>query len=127
MKKIKTITTANGVSLLLFSCGNNSKNNSSELTGIKIGTQTWATKNLDVSSFSNGETVHEARTDAEWQKAWEEGMPAWCYYKNDPANGTKYGRLYNFYAVNDPRGLAPVGWHIPSDFSSFGVFQIIYE
>ena len=42
-------------------------------------------------------------------------QPAWCYYNNDPAYGRTYGRLYNWYAVNDPRGLAPQGWHIPSD------------
>ena len=40
---------------------------------------------------------------------------AWCYYNNDPAMGAIYGKLYNWYAVNDPRGLASVGWHIPSD------------
>ena len=40
---------------------------------------------------------------------------AWCYFNNDPANGTVYGKLYNWYAVNDPRGLAPFGWHIPSN------------
>ena len=40
---------------------------------------------------------------------------AWCYYDNDSSNGTKYGKLYNWYAVNDPRGLAPNGYHIPSD------------
>ena len=40
---------------------------------------------------------------------------AWCYYENNAANGTKYGKLYNWYAVNDARGLAPAGWHIPID------------
>lgn len=40
---------------------------------------------------------------------------AWCYYANDTANGTIYGKLYNWYAVNDTRGLAPNGWHIPTD------------
>ena len=39
---------------------------------------------------------------------------AWCYYNNDPANGEVYGLLYNWYAVNDPRGLAPWTWHIPT-------------
>ena len=39
---------------------------------------------------------------------------AWCYYNNDPANGPIYGKLYNWYAVNDPRGLVPIGWHMPS-------------
>ena len=41
--------------------------------------------------------------------------PAWCYYDNDPGNGKKYGKLYNWYAVNDSRGLAPDGYHIPND------------
>ena len=40
---------------------------------------------------------------------------AWCYYGNKTANGTKYGKLYNWYAVCDPRGLAPNGYHIPTD------------
>ena len=54
-------------------------------------------------------------TDEEWEKAGKNKQPAWCYYNNDPANGAKYGKLYNWYAVNDPRGLAPKGWHVPSD------------
>lgn len=115
MEKTKTIIPVM-ISLLLFSCGNNSSNKSnSELPVIKIGTQTWAAKNLDVSSFRNGDAIPEAKTDAEWTAAGEDGKPAYCYYENDPAYGAKYGKLYNWYAVNDSRGLAPKGWHIPSD------------
>ena len=40
---------------------------------------------------------------------------AWCYYENETAKGTTYGKLYNWFAVNDARGLAPKGYHIPSD------------
>jgi uncharacterized protein (TIGR02145 family) len=40
---------------------------------------------------------------------------AWCYYENDTANGPIYGKLYNWYAINDSRGLAPTGWHIATD------------
>jgi uncharacterized protein (TIGR02145 family) len=47
------------------------------------------------------------------------GKPAWCYYDNDPANGSKYGKLYNWYAINDSRGIAPKGWHVPSDTEWF--------
>jgi len=82
---------------------------------VTIGTQVWMTKNLNVSTFRNGDAIPEAKTDEEWKKAGQNKQPAWCYYDNDPTNGVKYGKLYNWYAVNDPRGLAPVGYHIPSD------------
>ena len=85
--------------------------NTNEVT---IGTQVWMAENLNVSTFRNGDPIPEAKTDKEWEKAGEEGKPAWCYYNNDPANGDKYGKLYNGYAVNDPRGLAPEGLHMPS-------------
>lgn len=82
---------------------------------VTIGTQVWMTKNLDVATFRNGDPIPEAKTWEEWEKAGENKQPAWCYYNNDPANGAKYGKLYNWYAVNDSRGLAPEGWHVPSD------------
>ena len=82
---------------------------------IKIGTQTWSTKNLDVSKFRNGEAIPLAKTNAEWELAGQNQQPAWCYYENKGENGTKYGKLYNWFAVMDARGLAPNGYHIPSD------------
>ena len=82
---------------------------------VTIGNQVWMTKNLDVATFRNGDPIPEAKSNEEWEKAGENKQPAWCYYDNDPANGEKYGKLYNWYAVNDKRGLTPVGYHIPSD------------
>ena len=82
---------------------------------IKIGTQTWTTKNLDVSKFRNGEAIPLAITNAEWELAGQNQQPTWCYYENKGENGTTYGKLYNWYAVNDARGLAPSGYHIPTD------------
>lgn len=82
---------------------------------VTIGKQVWMTKNLDVATFRNGAPIPQAKTNEEWKKAGENKQPAWCYFDNDPANGAKYGKLYNWYAVNDKRGLAPVGYHIPSD------------
>jgi uncharacterized protein (TIGR02145 family) len=82
---------------------------------VTIGTQVWTSTNLDVSTFRNGDPIPQAKTDAEWKGAGENKQPAWCYYDNDPSNGTKYGKLYNWYSVNDPRGLAPKGYHIPTD------------
>ncbi len=80
-----------------------------------IGTQTWMSENLNVSTFKNGDRITEVKTAEEWKKAFEYGLSAWCYYNNDLNNGKKYGKLYNWHAINDPRGLAPAGWHIPTD------------
>jgi uncharacterized protein (TIGR02145 family) len=82
---------------------------------VKIGTQTWMSANLNVDKFRNGDVIPEAKSIVEWEMAGEEGRPVWCYYENKKKNGKKYGKLYNFYAVNDPRGLAPEGWHVPSE------------
>jgi uncharacterized protein (TIGR02145 family) len=82
---------------------------------VKIGEQVWMAENLDVDKFRNGDPIPHIKTSEEWEKAGEEGKPAWCDFDNDPANGEKYGKLYNWHAVNDPRGLAPEGWQIPSD------------
>lgn len=82
---------------------------------VKIGDQIWMAENLNVEKFRNYETIPEAKTKSEWEEAGENKQPAWCYYDNDPVNGAKYGKLYNWYAVIDPRGLAPSGWHIPNE------------
>jgi len=82
---------------------------------VKIGNQEWMSENLNVSTFRSGDIIYEAKTNEEWEKARAEGKPAWCYYDSKPDNGKKYGKLYNWYAVNDIKGLAPEGWHIPSD------------
>jgi uncharacterized protein (TIGR02145 family) len=82
---------------------------------VTIGTQVWTAVNLNVSTFQNGDSIPEAKTNKEWVAAGESGKPAWCYYNNDPATGKKYGKLYNWFAVNDPRELAPAGWKLASD------------
>lgn len=82
---------------------------------IKIGDQTWKTENLNVSSFRNGDIIKQAKSNRKWKKFAREGKPAWCYYDNKAGNDSLYGKLYNWYAVNDPRGLSPIGWHIPGD------------
>jgi uncharacterized protein (TIGR02145 family) len=79
---------------------------------IKIGDQTWTTKNLDVSAYKNGDAIPQVKDQEEWTNL---TTGAWCYYENKGENGTTYGKLYNWHAVNDPRGLAPKGYHIPTD------------
>lgn len=82
---------------------------------VTIGSQVWMAENLNVATFRNGDPIPELKSAADWLAAYRTESPAWCYYNNDPKNGEKYGKLYNWYAVNDPRGLAPVGWHVPTD------------
>ena len=79
---------------------------------VVIGTQEWTKKNLNVSKYRNGDIIPEIKDPKKFENL---TTGAWCYYNNDPKNGAIYGKLYNWYAVNDPRGLAPKGYHIPSD------------
>jgi uncharacterized protein (TIGR02145 family) len=81
----------------------------------KIGDQIWMVENLNVDTFRDGTKIPEVKTREEWNNIGNMGEPAWCYYDNDPKNGKKYGKLYNWYAVNNIHGLAPKGWHVPSD------------
>lgn len=104
--------------IIVSSCGSSNQKTSNEgsvINEVTIGRQVWMTENLNVEKFRNGDSIPEAKTDEEWKKAGESGQPAWSYYDNDPKNGEIYGKLYNWYAVNDPRGLAPEGWHISSE------------
>jgi len=80
---------------------------------VKICNQTWMAKNLDVARYRNGDIIPQVTDPSEWANL---TTGAWCWYNNDSATyGSVYGRLYNWYAVSDPRGLAPEGWHVPSD------------
>jgi uncharacterized protein (TIGR02145 family) len=91
---------------------------------VVIGTQTWTTKNLDVATYSDGTVIPQVTDDTEWANL---TTGAWCYYNNDPANGTIYGKLYNWYALNGiyneasktntslRKKLAPTGYYIPSN------------
>lgn len=79
-----------------------------------IKDQIWMAENLNVSKFRNGDIIPEAKTDEEWNAACAKKQPIWCVYNNDSKNGDQYGKLYNWFAVVDPRGLAPKKWHIPN-------------
>ncbi len=81
---------------------------------VHIGNQIWMAKNLDIDHFRNNTKIPEVQDGKEWKMASEAKRPAWCYYDNDAENGKIYGKLYNWFAVIDPRGLAPEGWHVPS-------------
>ena len=96
--------------MVLF-LGNTSTPAQDSIKSVKIGSQVWMTENLNVDHYRNGDSIPEVKSQSEWRNL---KTGAWCYYKNDTDNGKKYGKLYNWFAVNDPRGLAPKGWHIPT-------------
>jgi uncharacterized protein (TIGR02145 family) len=104
-------------SFILISFSHENKPNVEEeiIKEIKIGNQIWMLENFDLDYFQNGDIIPQVKSQSEWISAGNNRQPAWCYYTNDPANGKKFGRLYNWYAVNDPGGLAPKGWKIPTD------------
>jgi uncharacterized protein (TIGR02145 family) len=79
---------------------------------VTIGTQNWMQTNLDVDHYRNGDLIPQVTSQSEWASL---TTGAWCYYANSTANGVVFGKLYNWYAVNDPRGLAPNGWHVATD------------
>ena len=77
-----------------------------------IVNQTWMEKNLDVGYYRNGDKIPQVKDPVKWGTL---TTGAWCWYNNDSVFGAVYGKLYNWYAVNDPRGLAPIGWHVATD------------
>lgn len=79
---------------------------------IKIKNQIWTNENLDVSHYKNGDPIPNIQDPAEWKNT---KTGAWCYYDNNIEN-SKYGKLYNSYAILDPRGLAPDGYRIPDHY-----------
>jgi len=79
---------------------------------VQIGTQCWTQSNLKVSKYRNGDNIPTGLSGAQWSST---TSGAYAIYNNDPVNDALYGKLYNWYTVNDSRGLCPTGWHVPSD------------
>jgi uncharacterized protein (TIGR02145 family) len=73
--------------------------------------QTWMAENLRVTHYRNGEAIPNVTSNASWEAL---STGAYCWYNNDQATNAKYGVLYNWYTVNDSRGLCPQGWHVPT-------------
>ena len=79
---------------------------------ISIGSQVWMTENLRTTRYRNGQSIDNLTLDADWGNT---AFGAWCNINNDASVDTKFGKLYNWYAVNNIRNIAPVGWHVASD------------
>jgi len=79
---------------------------------VKIGDQWWMAENLKVTHYRNGDAIPNVTSDSDWEYL---TIGAYCNYNNNSSNANTYGRLYNWFAVNDSRNIAPNGWHVPSD------------
>ena len=79
-----------------------------------VGGLRWSTSNLNADSFRNGDKIKIVENAEEWEELGRKQEPACCWYRNDILFGATYGRLYNWFAISDARGLAPVGWRIPT-------------
>ena len=83
---------------------------------VKIGEQEWMTQNLEVTQFNNGESIPQAQSSEEWEEAGFNQKPAWCYVttyvEENEVIVKQYGKLYNSFAINDPRGMVPEGWRL---------------
>jgi uncharacterized protein (TIGR02145 family) len=82
---------------------------------VRIGELDWMTRNVDTTVFRNGDPVPEATAAESWVRAGRDRTPASAVYPGRPADLPRWGRLYNFHAVTDPRGLCPEGWRPPTD------------
>jgi uncharacterized protein (TIGR02145 family) len=93
-------------------CGTIIDNDDNVYKTIVIGDQCWLAENLRVTHYCNGDAIPNVTDKITWT-----GLTtgAYCEYNNDIKNVATYGRLYNWYAVNDGRNIAPAGWHVASD------------
>ena len=96
---------------------------------VTIGSQTWTTKNIDITMYRDGTSIPQVTDQATWRSL---TTGAWCYVNNNPATEPTYGKMYNWYAVvgiydaaslNDPalrKQFGPIGWHVPT-YDEFNV------
>lgn len=82
---------------------------------IRLGDFIMMSSNYAGAHFRNGDSIPEAKSPEEWHNAGKKGTPAWSYFNNDGHTGKNYGKIYNWYAINDSRGFCPDGWHVPTN------------
>ncbi len=98
-----------GTLLIIVGCGPEKDNDGKTFKTIKIGNQTWMAENLSVTHYQNGDSIPNIKLDTDWKK---QTSGAYCDFNNNSDTGNVYGHLYNYYAVNEKRNIAPKGWHV---------------
>ena len=116
MKKINVLFVVL-LACCIYSGGCNTGGNVTDIDGnvyktVIIGEQEWMAENLKTTTYDNGDPLPDVTDDTEWSSL---TTGACCSYNNDEANEDMYGKLYNWYAVDDSRNVCPTGWHVPCD------------
>ncbi len=93
-------------------CGSTADINGNVYRTVRIGNQVWMAENLKVTHYRNGDRIPMVADSTAWELL---NTGAYCNFNNDINNVSIYGRLYNWYAADDSRGIAPAGWHVPTD------------
>ncbi len=79
---------------------------------VLIGDQCWTAANLKAAHYNDGSEIPNVTNNTDWRFL---NTGAWCNYENNTGLGATYGKLYNWFAAVDPRGICPLGWHVPTD------------
>ena len=91
-----------------------------------IGNQVWMAENLKVSQYNDRTPITDGNSSTVWKN---NTTGAWAYYNRDASNNTKYGKLYNWYAVspttNGNKNVCPTGWHVPTDAEWTGLIDYL--
>ncbi len=90
---------------------------------VKIGDQCWMASNLTTTRFRNGDSIVSSPSAAAWTDTLIK--PRWCHYNNSDTLGAIHGKLYNWKAVTDPRGLCPTGWHVPDSLEIVALYTAL--
>ena len=98
--------------LLIVGCSNVTVIDGNKYKTVQIGDQVWMAENLKVSHYRNGDAIPTGHSESEWSNL---STGAYAVYGGNESNADTYGYLYNWYAVDDSRNIAPEGWHVPTD------------
>jgi uncharacterized protein (TIGR02145 family) len=113
---------------LAQNCGSNLTYQGYDYATVLIGDQCWIAENLRNENYKNGDAIPAGLSDSEWTSTTSGATAVYgegssdCYTWTPDGDAcdeawslNEYGRLYNWYAVDDVRGLCPSGWHVPTD------------
>ena len=110
-----------------WQCGDSLEYQGYDYETVQIGEQCWFAENLRAENYRNGDAIPANLSDDDWSSTTYGGVAVYgedegCNSESpdfdacDPSQSFEaYGRLYNWFAVNDERSLCPVDWHVPTD------------